>query len=362
MPSSPAVATPRIPSATYRVQFHKGFTFNQAREIVPYLAALGITDLYGSPFFQASPGSTHGYDIVDHNHLNPEVGTPEEFDALCAELKKHGMGLVADFVPNHMGIAEATNGWWMDVLENGPSSSAAKCFDIDWHPLKGELNDKVLLPILGDQYGRVLEKGELTVSFEAGSFFLNYYANRLPINPRTYNQILAYALEELKADHPAPTVFTVGTATGGDAYFAELQSIMTQLENMPLRTETDPARIAERAREKEVAKARLEKLSTDQPSRRRRHRPRARTHPGHAGRRAFLRHARHAHQRAGLPPELLARRGGGDQLPPLLRHQHAGRHPHGIAGGFRGHAPTPLEAARRGKNHRRAHRPPGRVV
>ena len=171
------------------------------------------------------------------------------------------MGLVADFVPNHMGIAEETNGWWMDVLENGPSSTAAKCFDIDWHPLKSELNDRVLLPILGDQYGRVLEKGELKVSFEAGSFYLNYYANRLPINPRTYNQILALALEELKADHPEPTALTVGTATGGDAYFAELQSIMTQLENMPLRTETDPARIAERAREKEVAKVRLEKLS-----------------------------------------------------------------------------------------------------
>ncbi len=180
---------------------------------MPYLAALGISDLYGSPFFQASPGSTHGYDIVDHNHLNPEVGTPEDFDALCAELKQHGMGLVADFVPNHMGIAETTNGWWMDVLENGPSSAAAKCFDIDWHPLKGELDNKVLLPILGDQYGRVLEKGELNVSFDAGSFFLNYYANRLPINPRTYNQILALALEELKADTPALPAQTVGTVT-----------------------------------------------------------------------------------------------------------------------------------------------------
>ena len=178
MPPSTTTATPRIPSATYRVQFHKGFTFNQAREIVPYLAALGISDLYASPFFQATPGSTHGYDIVDHNHLNPEVGTSEEFDALCATLKKHGLGLVADFVPNHMGIAEATNGWWMDVLENGPSAAAARCFDIDWHPLKGELANKVLLPILGDQYGRVLENGELKVSFDAGTFFLHYYDHR----------------------------------------------------------------------------------------------------------------------------------------------------------------------------------------
>ncbi len=265
MPSS-NTATPRIPSATYRVQLHKDFTFNQAREIIPYLAALGITDLYASPFFQASPGSTHGYDIVDHNHLNPEIGTPEEFNALTEELKKYKMGLVADFVPNHMGIAETTNGWWMDVLENGPSSNAAKCFDIDWHPLKGELNDKVLLPILGEQYGRVLENGELKVSFEAGSFYLNYYDKRLPINPRTYNQILHVALDELKAANPVVGTLTVGTITDGEQSLSELQSVMSQLEHMPFRTETDPDRIAERAREKEVAKTRLDKLCADQPA------------------------------------------------------------------------------------------------
>ena len=264
--SSNDTVQPRIPDATYRVQMHKDFTFNQAREIVPYLAALGISDLYTSPFFQASPGSTHGYDIVDHNHLNPEIGTPEEFDALVAALRKHGLGLLTDFVPNHMGIAVTANQWWMDVLENGPSSLAAPCFDIDWHPLKRELENKVLLPILGDQYGRVLERGELQPRFEDGAFFLHYYDHRLPINPRTYNQVLALALDELKRPD-APPMLEVGTVhlPDGVRAFVRLQSIMTQLENMPARTLTDPAQIMERAREKEVAKERLRDLCAEYP-------------------------------------------------------------------------------------------------
>ena len=263
--SSSSVAQPRIPSATYRVQMHKGFTFEQARAIVPYLHDLGISDLYTSPFFQASPGSTHGYDIVDHNHLNPEIGTEADFDAMVAALHEHRMGLVADFVPNHMGIAETTNGWWMDVLENGPSSLTAKCFDIDWHPLKRELENKVLLPILGDQYGRVLERGELKLSFEGGSFYLHYYDTRLPINPRTYNQILALVLAELKPTGESPVAPAVGGLAGHSYHLPELQSIMTQLEKMPPRTSTDHELIAERAREKEVAKVRLEQLCAEHP-------------------------------------------------------------------------------------------------
>ena len=271
MSNPSGTASPRIPSATYRVQMHKGFTFNQAREIVPYLAKLGISDLYTSPFFQAAPGSTHGYDIVDHNHLNPEIGTPEEFDALVAELQRHGMGLLSDFVPNHMGVSDPSNQWWTDVLENGPSSLAAACFDIDWHPLKSGLENKVLLPILGEQYGRVLENGELRLQFEAGAFTLHYYDRRLPINPRTYNLVLAVALGELKAAYPediTPSIgHLVGAASESDPLYAmsELQSIMTQLENMPPRTVTDRRRSGERAREKEIAKARLEKLCADSP-------------------------------------------------------------------------------------------------
>jgi (1->4)-alpha-D-glucan 1-alpha-D-glucosylmutase len=262
-------AKPRIPTATYRVQLHQDFTFNQAREIVPYLAELGISDLYTSPFFQASAGSTHGYDIVDHNRLNPEVGTEADFDALIGELHRHNMGLVADFVPNHMGISEAANGWWMDVLENGPSSLTAACFDIDWHPLKQELDNKVLLPILGDQYGVVLEKGELCLRFESGVFSLHYYDTRLPINPRTYNLILRVALEQLApkaaaGDAPAGVGALEPAGAGSARYhLAELQSIMTQLEKMPPRTVTDRGQIAERAREKEVAKVRLEQLCAE---------------------------------------------------------------------------------------------------
>ena len=266
MSDSSNTAQPRIPDATYRVQMHKDFTFNQAREIVPYLRALGISDLYTSPFFQASPGSNHGYDIVDHNHLNAEIGTETEFDAMIDELHRQKMGLVADFVPNHMGIAESANSWWMDVLENGPSSLVATCFDIDWHPLKPELENKVLLPILGDQYGSVLEKGELKLAFETGAFFLNYYAHKLPINPRTYSLILQAAVAELGPASPSVGNLTV------DQPVLELQSIMTQLENVPVRTSTDREQIAQRAREKEIAKLRLEQLSTDHPTGCRRHR------------------------------------------------------------------------------------------
>ncbi len=139
---------------------------------MPYLHALGVSDAYASPYFQASAESLHGYDITDHNKLNAAIGSREEYDAWIAELHAHGMGQVLDFVPNHMGIGEPLNEWWMDVLENGPSSMYAPYFDIDWHPLKSDLRDKVLLPILTDQYGRVLERGELQVRFEEGAFYL----------------------------------------------------------------------------------------------------------------------------------------------------------------------------------------------
>ena len=155
---------PDIPTATYRLQFNKDFTFRQARKILPFLHDLGISHCYSSPYFETAQESPHGYDIADHNKLSAAVGTREEYDAMVAELHRFKMGQIVDFVPNHMGISEL-NKWWMDVLENGPSSLYAPYFDIDWHPLKEELNDKVLLPILGDQYGRVLEKGEFRIVF-----------------------------------------------------------------------------------------------------------------------------------------------------------------------------------------------------
>src|SRR6266436_5378109 len=243
---------PRIPTAAYRLQFNRQFTFAQAREIVPYLRALGLSDVYASPYFQARADSMHGYDITDHNKLNAAIGSRADYEGLMAELRAHGMGQLLDFVPNHMGISEPLNSWWMDVLENGPGSVYTPYFDIDWHPLKSELHNKVLLPILTDQYGRVLERGELRVHFEEGAFYLAYYDRRLPIAPGTYRYILKIALQNL-AEYK------------DQDFYAELQSIVTALEYLPRHTETDPRRIAERVREKEIVKRRLERRCAEAP-------------------------------------------------------------------------------------------------
>ena len=243
---------PRIPTCTYRLQFNRWFTFAQAREIVPYLHALGVSDVYASPYFQASPESLHGYDITDHNKLNPAIGSCADYDAWVAQLHAHGMGQLLDFVPNHVGIADSRNAWWMDVLENGRSSKYAPYFDIDWEPLKSDLHDKVLLPILADQYGRTLERGELQLRFEEGTFYLLYGERRLPIAPGTYRYVLEIALQNL-AEYK------------DEDLYAELQSILTALEYLPKRTETDPKRIAERAREKEIIKRRLERRCAEAP-------------------------------------------------------------------------------------------------
>lgn len=248
----PTMNSPRIPSSTYRLQFNRHFTFADARAIVPYLHELGISDCYASPYFQARAESLHGYDITDHNKLNAAIGSREEYDAWIAELRARDMGQVLDFVPNHMGIGEPLNEWWMDVLENGPSSIYAPYFDIDWLPLKSDLAEKVLLPILGDQYGRVLERGELRVGFEAGAFFLNYFEHEFPIAPRTYRHVLNIALEKLAPHKDEP-------------FYAELQSIITALEYLPRRNETEPERIAERVREKEIIKKRLERRCQEAP-------------------------------------------------------------------------------------------------
>src|SRR6202790_4456154 len=209
--------SPRIPTCTYRLQFNRQFTFAQAREIVPYLNALGISDCYASPYFQARPESLHGYDITDHNKLNAAIGSRQEYDAWIAELHAHEMGQVLDFVPNHMGIGEPLNIWWQDVLENGPSSMYAPYFDIDWRPLKSDLRDKVWLPLLSDQYGRVPERGELHLRLEEGAFYLAYQKQKLPIAPGTYRLVLELALENL-AEYK------------DEEFYGEFQSILTALE------------------------------------------------------------------------------------------------------------------------------------
>jgi (1->4)-alpha-D-glucan 1-alpha-D-glucosylmutase len=191
--------SPSSPRATYRLQFNHTFTFNDAKAIIPYLADLGISHLYASPIFAAAPGSMHGYDVVDYSRLNPEIGTPEEFDALVEELHAHEMRLIVDFVPNHMGIESGRNAWWQDVLEHGPWSPYADYFDIDWSPLKHELRDKVLLPFLGGQYGDVLESGEFKLAWRDEGFVVDYWNTPLPVTARSWPMILEEALGDLRA-------------------------------------------------------------------------------------------------------------------------------------------------------------------
>lgn len=139
----------RIPTATYRIQFYSGLKFEAARKIISYLVDLGITDIYASPIFKARAGSTHGYDVVDPTQINPELGTPEDFEALVKEIKKSDMGWVQDIVPNHMAY-DSQNAWLMDVLENGPDSESFDFFDIEWDGTYEDIKGRVLAPMLGN--------------------------------------------------------------------------------------------------------------------------------------------------------------------------------------------------------------------
>jgi (1->4)-alpha-D-glucan 1-alpha-D-glucosylmutase len=243
-----------VPASTYRLQVHSGFPLSAAQAIVPYLHRLGVDACYTSPYFTAAPGSTHGYDVCNHNEINPELGGREALAAFAAALHAHRMHHVVDFVPNHMGIDTGTNAWWNDLLENGPSAPAARFFDVDWTPVRAELHAKLLLPILGDQYGAVLERGELQLAFTDGVLVVRYFDQALPINPRQSPRVLNLAVERLAA------------ARGSDdSSLHELQSIIASMQNMPAHTEQDPARIAERQREKEVARARLARLVAEAP-------------------------------------------------------------------------------------------------
>jgi (1->4)-alpha-D-glucan 1-alpha-D-glucosylmutase len=239
----------RIPTATYRVQFNRAFKFSDAKAIVDYLDDLGISDCYASPVLKTPAASDNGYDVCDHSQLNPALGSEDEFEAFTSALSKHGLGLILDIVPNHMGIGEACNAWWMDVLENGPSSSYASYFDIDWRPVNPQLENKVLLPILEDQYGNVLEEGKLRLAHEDGAFFINYYDAKLPVGPRTYSSILGHRLDQL------------AEALGKDnESLQELQSIITAISYLPSGTELDPEKLEERKREKEIIKRRIATL------------------------------------------------------------------------------------------------------
>ncbi len=239
----------RIPAATYRLQFNAGFTFADAKKLVGYLSDLGISDIYASSYVAAKEGSVHGYDVVNQTILNKEVGNEETYLALIEELQRHGMGHILDFVPNHMCIESCDNVWWMDVLENGMSSPYAHFFDIDWEPVKKGLTGKVLLPFLGDQYGKVLEGGGLQLLFREGAFYMHVNSLQIPVEPRSYLQILQHRLDALKERFPREA-----------APLEEMLSIETALQHLPPATERDPEIMQERHREKEIIKKRLWQL------------------------------------------------------------------------------------------------------
>jgi (1->4)-alpha-D-glucan 1-alpha-D-glucosylmutase len=239
----------RLLTATYRLQLHKDFGFEAARAVVDYLDDLGISHAYSSPYMTAEPGSLHGYNIVDPHHLNPEIGTEQQYQGWTEKLASKNMGHIVDVVPNHMA-ASTHNPWWVDLLENGQASMYADYFDIEWHPHKEALQDKVLLPILGAQFGEVLEKGELQIERKGGAFFVRYWERCLPAGPRSMWPLLERAVARLEMDENDPRRL-------------ELESVVTGLRNLPQRTETERDRQRERAREKEVLKRRLGVLTED---------------------------------------------------------------------------------------------------
>jgi (1->4)-alpha-D-glucan 1-alpha-D-glucosylmutase len=193
---------PRIPTATYRLQLTKDSGFDDAAALVPYLGALGISHVYASPFLKARAGSTHGYDVVDHNAFNPELGGEHAFARLSDALARADMGLILDFVPNHMGVHYADNPWWLDVLEWGQKSPYASFFDIDWETLPARPRGGVLVPILGHSYGEAIEGGEIELRYAPteGSFSAWYCEHRLPIGPVRYGEILQNVVAAADAD------------------------------------------------------------------------------------------------------------------------------------------------------------------
>jgi (1->4)-alpha-D-glucan 1-alpha-D-glucosylmutase len=242
------------PLATYRLQFSARFRFEDARRLAGYLHALGISHVYSSPVLQARSGSSHGYDITDHNRLNPEVGSYEDLQALVRELKAYGMGLVLDFVPNHMGIGQGSNPWWQDVLANGRSSEYAQFFDLDWNPLKPELRNKLLLPVLSDQYGAELEAGNIRVALHNADdgvrFQIVYRDTTLPLDPQTIPMIFpSNAWEPAAPPAPAPGPADIHARSGAqEPELDELRRLLDSLRNLPTHSATDSEQVQQRRR------------------------------------------------------------------------------------------------------------------
>ncbi|HWG74502.1 MAG TPA: malto-oligosyltrehalose synthase [Acidimicrobiales bacterium] len=246
--------SPRAPRraarrATYRVQLHAGFPFSDAASIAGYLAELGVSHMYLSPVLQAAPGSTHGYDVVDPTTVNVELGGATGYRSLTDALDGAGLGQLLDVVPNHMAITGPENTWWWDVLENGPASVYASYFDVDWNPPESKLADTVLLPILGDHYGRELEAGRLHLRRQGGGFTISYFDHTVPVAPRSLDTLLGAAAADLAE---------------GEAR-EELESVATAFGRLPHATDTDAASVHERHRDKDILRSRLAALCDEHP-------------------------------------------------------------------------------------------------
>ncbi len=234
-----------IPVATYRIQLHADFGFDDAAKIADYLAELGVSHVYCSPYLQAAPGSKHGYDVVDHHKVNTELGGAEAHDRFCKRLGVCRLGQVLDIVPNHMAISGRLNRYWWDVLENGPASRYASFFDIDWQSSEEKLRNKLLVPVLGEHYGRVIEKGDIQIKRNCGDFVVQYFDNEFPTSPRSVPQILELAAHETGSDY--------------------LAFLCQSLRRLPRPSELDSESLAERYRDKHVIGDLLTKLFEQTP-------------------------------------------------------------------------------------------------
>jgi (1->4)-alpha-D-glucan 1-alpha-D-glucosylmutase len=245
----------RVPLATYRLQLGPHLTFDGAAALLPYLERLGVSDCYTSPFFETSSAGSHGYDVSDHDRLRAELGGEPAFRRFADALRARDMGLLIDVVPNHVGIGGNRNPRWLDVLENGPAAASAVYFDIDWLPVKAELAGKVLLPTLGDQYGAVLDSGQLQVALEEGAFRVRYHEHGVPLAPRSWGRILGHRLTELQE--------RLGAEHAG---LLELKSLITWFTTIPPALEGDRDRTQARRQAVAAGRTRLAALLAAEPA------------------------------------------------------------------------------------------------
>lgn len=230
----------RIPRATYRLQFHKGFTFQDAAQLCDYLASLGISHIYASSYLQAATESMHGYDVVNYGQVSRDIGGRAGHEAFCQSLNRHRLGQILDIVPNHMAIISPDNVWWYDVLENGPSSRYASYFDVDWNPDENRFKNKIVLPILGDHYGRVLESLDIQLRQDKGSFTFQYNDHIMPVSPNSMAYLVRRAATRIHSEL--------------------LSFISDGLESLPLPMVTDTPSIRRRHRDKEIIRSQLAQL------------------------------------------------------------------------------------------------------